>query len=181
MELENENICSICLEDLQKFPKIKLNCNHYFHIDCINLWKEKRDICPICRKPINAKEKKYKRKSCISPLELFLLISFLILFISFSVFMILKSIKKLKLKKKGNSIFNFENKNNKHFTLNLLFDIFKAKKKDRFNILMKYAEKIPIMIKNKIENFYDDIVEGFDEFMESVHEFNELRKHWNDK
>ena len=186
MELEDENICSICLGDLKLFPKIKLNCGHYFYISCINLWKEKKNICPICRKEINNNKKKYKRKSCISPLELFLIIAFLILFISFFVFMILKSAKKLKLKKKGNPIYNSEIKNKydkyeKYFTYNLFFDLFRAKKKDRINVLLKYAKKTPIIIKNKIENFFDDMVEGFDEFMESVHEFNELRKHWNDK
>ena len=97
--------------------------------------------------------------------------------------MILKSAKKLKLKKKGNPIYNSEikNKYEKYFTYNLFFDLFRAKKKDRINVLLKYAKKTPIIIRNKIENFFDDMVEGFDEFMESVHEFNELRKHWNDK
>ena len=63
MKLENENICSICLEEIQLYPITKLNCSHYFHLNCINLWKEKKNICPICRKQIIIpKEKKHKSK-----------------------------------------------------------------------------------------------------------------------
>ena len=40
--------CSICLEKLNK-NKVYLNCNHYFHKDCINNWKTRNNTCPICR------------------------------------------------------------------------------------------------------------------------------------
>jgi len=40
--------CSICLEKLNK-NKVYLNCNHYFHKDCINKWKTRNNTCPICR------------------------------------------------------------------------------------------------------------------------------------
>ena len=179
-EKETEKICSICLEELKINPTTKLSCNHYFHNNCINLWKEKKNICPICRKPIETKEKKCKRKSCLSPLELFLIIIIFILLTSFSVFMIIKSVKKLQLKKKG-KLFNTKNKYKEYFGYNLFFDLISAKKENRFKILMDYGKNIPIYIKYKIENFFDEIVEGFDEFIEAIHEFNQLRKHWNDK
>ena len=48
-----DDICSICLEDLEKNLAV-LNCNHIYHFDCIKMWyKEKRKKnkllnCPLC-------------------------------------------------------------------------------------------------------------------------------------
>ena len=181
-ENEKEKICSICLEELKIYPTTKLNCHHYFHTNCIILWKEKKNICPICRNPIDPKLKNSKRKSCLTPLELFLLIITFILIVSFSAFMIIKSVKKLKLKKEGKFLeTKNENKYKKYFGFNLIFDLMNAKKEDRFKVLKEYGKKIPIYIKYKIENFFDELVEGYDEFVEAINEFKELRKHWNDK
>ena len=180
MKSENDNICSICLEELKLYQIKRLKCNHSFHINCINKWKIKKNICPICRKQIDINER--KNKSCLNPLELFLLISFLILFISFSGFMILRSIEKLKLKKKG-KLTNKKpnNKYQNYFGLNFFFDLISVKKEERIKILKEYGKNTPDMIKYKIENFFDNIVEGFNDFIEGIHEFNELRKHWNDR
>lgn len=41
--------CSICLSDTPK-EIIILNCNHSFHEECINEWKKKKSICPLCQK-----------------------------------------------------------------------------------------------------------------------------------
>ena len=181
-EKENEKICSICLEELKIYPTTKLNCNHYFHTNCINLWKDKKNICPICRNPIDPKLKNFTRKSCLTPLELLLLIITFILLVSFSAFMIINSVKKLKLKKKGKLLeTKDENKYKKNFVLNLFVGLMNAKKKDRLKVLKEYGKKIPIFIKYKIENFFDELVEGYDEFIEAINEFKELRKHWNDK
>ena len=181
-ENEKEKICSICLEELKIYPTTKLNCNHFFHTNCINLWKEKKNICPICRNPIDPKVKNFTRKSCLAPLELFLLIATFILLVSFSAFMIIKSVKKLKLKKEGKLLeTKDENKYKKNFVLNLFVGLINAKKEDRLKVLKEYGKKIPIFIKYKIENFFDELVEGYDEFVEAIHEFKELRKHWNDK
>ena len=168
MSSENENLCSICLEDIKALPTTKLSCNHYFHINCINIWKEKNNKCPICRKEINTKEKKYKSKCCISPLELALLIVFLLLFISFCVSMIIISIRKLKLKKMGKLLLNKSKNKYKYTKFKLFFDLLKSKDEDRIKILKEYIKNIPIIIKDKIENFFDDIVEGFDEFIGTV-------------
>ena len=46
-----ENECSICLKKYNN-DKVYLNCNHSFHRECINNWKERNDTCPICRKRI---------------------------------------------------------------------------------------------------------------------------------
>lgn len=48
--------CNICLEyftDLDKDKKvIMLNCNHYYHLDCLNIWKKENNSCPYCRNHI---------------------------------------------------------------------------------------------------------------------------------
>ena len=181
MNSENDNICIICLAELTANPSIKLNCNHCFHIDCITLWQIKKNLCPICRKPIQIKEKKHKSKSCITPLELIVGIIFIIVFTIIFIIMILKSVEKLKLKKKGKLINRPNKKYEDYFGFNLFFDLISAKKENKLKILKEYAKKTPLMIKYKIEKFFDDIVEGYDDFIESIHEFNKLRNHWNDK
>ncbi len=42
-------LCPICM-DHDKFAKswVKLKCSHCFHRDCIDLWFEKKQTCPIC-------------------------------------------------------------------------------------------------------------------------------------
>ncbi len=45
------NNCSICLENITKNLK-KLECNHQFHLNCIDQWVKKSNTCPLCRTPI---------------------------------------------------------------------------------------------------------------------------------
>ena len=46
--------CVICLENFKLNEQIcKLNCNHLFHIDCIEPWLNEKKNCPICRKSTN--------------------------------------------------------------------------------------------------------------------------------
>ena len=41
--------CSICLEDCTfDFPR-RLECNHYFHQQCIARWLLVKKTCPYCR------------------------------------------------------------------------------------------------------------------------------------
>ena len=41
--------CSICLEEV-KANGIETDCNHHFHIDCINSWRNiGKNSCPNCR------------------------------------------------------------------------------------------------------------------------------------
>ncbi|KAG6684811.1 hypothetical protein I3843_12G082600 [Carya illinoinensis] len=48
----NDNTCPICLseylpkEELRTIPE----CNHYFHVNCIDAWLKMNATCPICRK-----------------------------------------------------------------------------------------------------------------------------------
>jgi|UniRef100_A0A6C0AM39 hypothetical protein len=57
--LKNNFDCSICQEDNDNDNDNnihiirKLNCNHQFHIYCIEKWLSKETTCPICRKNLS--------------------------------------------------------------------------------------------------------------------------------
>ncbi len=44
--------CTICIDEiiLTNENTIKLECDHFYHKDCIDKWLDKNDNCPICRK-----------------------------------------------------------------------------------------------------------------------------------
>ena len=49
-ELYESPRCSICMEDFKTDDIIRvLNCNHYYHHDCIDKWLIKHKTCPYCR------------------------------------------------------------------------------------------------------------------------------------
>jgi hypothetical protein len=50
--MAQNDICSICFDDLDNNSINKLSCNHIFHKDCINEWFSRNIIqtCPYCRK-----------------------------------------------------------------------------------------------------------------------------------
>lgn len=43
--------CAVCLSDLEEKQVAKLlpNCNHSFHVDCIDTWLGLHTTCPLCR------------------------------------------------------------------------------------------------------------------------------------
>ncbi|KAL5750093.1 hypothetical protein ACOSP7_024696 [Xanthoceras sorbifolium] len=47
----NDNTCSICLCEYQPKEILRtiLECNHYFHITCIDEWLRLNATCPVCR------------------------------------------------------------------------------------------------------------------------------------
>ena len=56
---ENENNCgggdcSICLETFDGKQDIvkTFECNHHFHLNCLNQWVKKSPTCPNCRKDL---------------------------------------------------------------------------------------------------------------------------------
>ena len=86
--------CSICLEKLNK-NKVYLNCNHYFHKDCINNWKTRNNTCPICRtRIIQIKEALTIRKiiRLILVLIIFIIITKLVINIVFQIIEIIIAI-----------------------------------------------------------------------------------------
>ncbi|MED6223962.1 hypothetical protein PIB30_079244 [Stylosanthes scabra] len=52
---ESSSKCSVCLNEFQQNEKLRAipNCNHTFHIDCIDIWLQKNDNCPLCRAMIS--------------------------------------------------------------------------------------------------------------------------------
>ena len=46
---DDNDICSICLEDLNGEKCVILSCEHIYHKDCIKKWLKKNDSCPNCR------------------------------------------------------------------------------------------------------------------------------------
>ena len=45
----NNDICSICLENLKDKKCVILNCEHIYHKVCIKMWLKNNDNCPNCR------------------------------------------------------------------------------------------------------------------------------------
>lgn len=43
--------CSICLSQTVDGEKIRIlpQCNHGFHVDCIDMWFHSNSTCPVCR------------------------------------------------------------------------------------------------------------------------------------
>tara|TARA_B100001094_G_scaffold315390_1_gene355335 strand:+ start:1406 stop:1822 length:417 start_codon:yes stop_codon:yes gene_type:complete len=49
-ELHHDKECTICLEEYQENDELyQLQCDHYYHKECINDWLLKHQTCPLCR------------------------------------------------------------------------------------------------------------------------------------
>ena len=57
--------CVICLED-ETNDWVRLNCNHFFHKKCINLWLKDKSTCPLCVKNVYQYEKEEKDEKIIN-------------------------------------------------------------------------------------------------------------------
>ena len=45
--------CPICLDTMNNIQNITtLKCNHIYHTICLNLWLDRKQICPLCRKNV---------------------------------------------------------------------------------------------------------------------------------
>ncbi|KAL3536764.1 hypothetical protein ACH5RR_000130 [Cinchona calisaya] len=47
----NDPVCPICLCDYKESEMLRLlpECNHYFHVTCIDAWLKLNASCPVCR------------------------------------------------------------------------------------------------------------------------------------
>lgn len=52
--------CPICLAEFTEGEKLRVlpNCNHGFHLDCIDRWLVSNSSCPMCRHSLNFDNKK---------------------------------------------------------------------------------------------------------------------------
>ncbi|KAL5784686.1 hypothetical protein ACOSQ2_007078 [Xanthoceras sorbifolium] len=48
--------CAVCLNEFLEDEKLRRipNCNHVFHIDCIDVWLQNNANCPLCRTSISS-------------------------------------------------------------------------------------------------------------------------------
>lgn len=48
--------CAVCLNEFKEGEKLRImpNCGHVFHIDCIDVWLQSNDNCPLCRISISS-------------------------------------------------------------------------------------------------------------------------------
>ena len=44
-----DDCCSICLEEIIEDSVKTFECDHYFHLECLNQWVSKSATCPVCR------------------------------------------------------------------------------------------------------------------------------------
>ncbi|XP_004495107.1 RING-H2 finger protein ATL16-like [Cicer arietinum] len=57
-ECEDQTVlygCVVCLTEFQEQDVLKIlpNCNHAFHLDCIDVWLQTNSNCPLCRSSIS--------------------------------------------------------------------------------------------------------------------------------
>ncbi|KAF8037176.1 hypothetical protein BT93_B0168 [Corymbia citriodora subsp. variegata] len=54
--------CAVCLESFKAGEKCRSlpNCNHSFHVQCIDSWLLKTPICPICRTHVVVRSRSFK-------------------------------------------------------------------------------------------------------------------------
>ena len=49
IDIEDEDLCSICLSNFDDKDVKILKCNHFFHNECIIEWLKVKEICPNCK------------------------------------------------------------------------------------------------------------------------------------
>lgn len=51
---ESSNDCAICLAELSEGEKVRVlpNCNHVFHVKCVDTWLLSHSSCPTCRQSL---------------------------------------------------------------------------------------------------------------------------------
>ncbi|KIW08820.1 uncharacterized protein PV09_00750 [Verruconis gallopava] len=55
--------CTICLNEAKLGEDInELWCGHWYHPDCIKMWLDAHDQCPLCRKPLQQSREEYEAR-----------------------------------------------------------------------------------------------------------------------
>ena len=83
--------CTICLKKFNK-DKVYLNCNHYFHKECIQNWKTRNNTCPICRAQISQIKEQSTAKDIIKLIISSAIFLFILYFFIELVLMLSKAI-----------------------------------------------------------------------------------------
>jgi len=48
-----DDVCPICLDDLETDICRNTNCGHLYHCNCISYWVNRSNACPVCRAPLD--------------------------------------------------------------------------------------------------------------------------------
>ncbi|OEU14353.1 hypothetical protein FRACYDRAFT_165374, partial [Fragilariopsis cylindrus CCMP1102] len=49
----DEPHCTICFTELEDGDRVgDIGCMHVFHADCLKMWIQKRNSCPLCNIPV---------------------------------------------------------------------------------------------------------------------------------
>lgn len=46
-------LCPICYELIEQDKEYITECNHHFCMECLNEWRKKSNLCPMCRGDID--------------------------------------------------------------------------------------------------------------------------------
>lgn len=46
--------CMICMDGFGEKDAIRLSCSHIFHEECLLLWLNQKDTCPLCRRSVGS-------------------------------------------------------------------------------------------------------------------------------
>ena len=70
-EIDEENICPICLEEtLKKQSIVKMNvCNHHYHKNCALETLENKEECAVCRGNIDHDISMIRKHKCSEPIS----------------------------------------------------------------------------------------------------------------
>ncbi|CCW65675.1 unnamed protein product [Phytomonas sp. EM1] len=53
----NFSVCPICLEHFTIHnPAIIVHCEHGFHLQCLESWRQRSAVCPVCLQPLDGDE-----------------------------------------------------------------------------------------------------------------------------
>ncbi|KMV66728.1 HRD ubiquitin ligase complex protein [Encephalitozoon cuniculi EcunIII-L] len=50
VEGSGDGFCAICMDGMETGKK--LTCGHCFHLECLKMWCERQQTCPICKSPL---------------------------------------------------------------------------------------------------------------------------------
>ncbi|KAK7319949.1 hypothetical protein RJT34_04678 [Clitoria ternatea] len=51
-DVTEEDVCSVCREGQREGENKRVPCGHVYHSNCITLWLEHCNSCPLCRQQI---------------------------------------------------------------------------------------------------------------------------------
>lgn len=62
LDINNDIMCAICQEDINKSDKIRrLKCSHLYCDPCISKWMSKNTTCPLCKTEFDKNKNKNKK------------------------------------------------------------------------------------------------------------------------